>query len=152
MLKDPRLKKTLLTLIVTIAVAIYGFVDDKRSPDTPVSTHYATADAQLQDAYSNRQSDIQVKGSGRVDRLLPDDRKGSRHQRFILRLASGQKLLVAHNIDLAPKITSIRRGDIIEFNGEYEYNPKGGVLHWTHRDPGRRHEDGWLRHQGKTYQ
>ena len=35
---------------------------------------------------------------------LPDDNKGTRHQRFILKLSSGQTLLVAHNIDLADKI------------------------------------------------
>ncbi len=43
-------------------------------------------DRQLSNAYKNQQSDIQVKGSGTVLRVLPDD-NGSRHQKFILRLA-----------------------------------------------------------------
>lgn len=87
-----------------------------------------------------------------MTKVLRDDREGSRHQRFILRTDSGQSLLVAHNIDIAPRINGLREGDTVEFFGEYEWNPKGGVIHWTHRDPDHKHVGGWLRHQGRTYQ
>ncbi|ELF1354412.1 DUF3465 domain-containing protein, partial [Vibrio cholerae] len=59
-------------------------------------------DTVLQQAYQSQQSDIQVQGFGQVAKVLPDDNDGSRHQKFILKLNSGQTLLVAHNIDLAP--------------------------------------------------
>ncbi len=94
----------------------------------------------------------QIRGSGTVVRVLSDDNDGSRHQRFILRLASGQTLLVAHNIDLAPRIGGISVDDSVEFYGEYEWNSQGGVVHWTHYDPNGRHVDGWLRSKGRTYQ
>ncbi|KUM11771.1 hypothetical protein AV645_08905 [Acinetobacter calcoaceticus] len=103
-------------------------------------------------AYEQRQSNIQVQGSGRVKAILRDDNDGSRHQKFILVLKNGLSILVAHNIDLAPKISNLKKGDMVEFYGEYEYNPKGGVLHWTHRDPQTRHESGWLKHDGQIYQ
>src|SRR5690606_8692878 len=61
-------------------------------------------DALLADAFDDRRRSYQVEGSGEVVRLLSDDRDGSRHQRFILRTGSGQTLLVAHNIDLAPRV------------------------------------------------
>jgi cold shock CspA family protein len=109
-------------------------------------------DAAISGAFANRQSNIQVSGQGIVAKLLPDDNDGSRHQRFILRLASGQTLLVAHNIDIAPRINSLGEGDAVEFYGQYEWNEKGGVLHWTHRDPQGSHVDGWLRYQGRKYQ
>ncbi|MGF1696593.1 DUF3465 domain-containing protein [Vibrio lamellibrachiae] len=109
-------------------------------------------DALLAKAYETNQSDLQVQGSGDVIRLLPDDNEGSRHQKFILKLNSGQTILVAHNIDLAPKIKNLRRGDTVKFFGEYEWNNKGGVIHWTHRDPNGRHAHGWLKHNGRTYQ
>jgi molybdopterin converting factor small subunit len=103
-------------------------------------------------AYTTQTSDLQVSSSGTVVKLLPDDNKGSRHQRFILKLSNNQTILVAHNIDLAPKITSLRKGDIVEFNGEYEWNSKGGVIHWTHHDPAGRHQNGWLKHNGSIYE
>ena len=88
-------------------------------------------------------------GSGAV---LADDNEGSRHQRLIVELASGHTLLIAHNIDLAPRVAGVRSGDTLIFRGEYEWNQQGGVIHWTHHDPQGRHPDGWLRHRGRTYQ
>lgn len=84
--------------------------------------------------------------------MLSDDFDGSKHQRFIVRLYNGQTLLLAHNIDLAPRVDSLREGDRISFYGEYEWNPKGGIVHWTHHDPAGRHVAGWIKFRGKTYQ
>ncbi|EEY50115.1 DUF3465 domain-containing protein [Vibrio cholerae] len=109
-------------------------------------------DAALQQAYQSQQSDLQVQGFGQVAKVLPDDNYGSRHQKFILKLNSGQTLLVAHNIDLAPRIPNLKVGDIVEFYGEYEWNKKSGVLHWTHKDPQNRHAHGWLKHNGQVYE
>ena len=47
--------------------------------------------------------------------LLKDDNEGSRHQKFILELSTGQTVLVAHNIDLAPRIQNIQKGDQVVF-------------------------------------
>ena len=113
------------------------FTYSKNSPETAFKNHF---------------SRVQVTGRGSVDRILRDDNEGKRHQKFILRLPSEQTLLVAHNIDLAPRLNGIQVGDTIEFHGQYEWNPKGGVLHWTHNDPRGRHKAGWLKYNGKTYQ
>jgi len=102
-------------------------------------------------AFATRTSNIQVEGEGTVIRLLSDDQNGPRHQRFIVQLASGQTLLVTHNIDIAPRINGLEVGDSVRFNGEYVWNAKGGVIHWTHHDPSGRHVAGWVVHNGKTY-
>jgi len=102
-------------------------------------------------AFASGTSDIQVEGEGAVIRVLPDDLNGSRHQRFIVQLASGQTLLVTHNIDVAPRIDGLYEGDSVRFNGEYVWNEKGGVIHWTHHDPRGTHVAGWVIHNGKTY-
>jgi Protein of unknown function (DUF3465) len=118
----------------------------------------------LQDAGSSRSAQAppteaasfvagaQVHGSGVVTRILADDLEGSRHQRFILRMQDGRTLLIAHNIDVAPRIPSLLEGDSVEFYGVFETNDRGGVIHWTHHDPAGRHVDGWLKHAGKKYQ
>ncbi|MFC1235106.1 DUF3465 domain-containing protein [Vibrio sp. F74] len=108
-------------------------------------------DSELKQAFESRQSDVQVQGVGTVIRLLADDNKGSRHQKFILKLSNRQTLLVAHNIDLAPRISNLETGDVVEFYGEYEWNNRGGIIHWTHRDPRNKHKHGWLKHNGQVY-
>lgn len=109
-------------------------------------------DDAIRRAFAERAGGVQVRGGGTVTRLLADDMSGSRHQRFIVRLASGQTVLVAHNIDLAPRIEGLKVGDAVRFNGEYEWNEEGGVIHWTHRDPQGRHVAGWVEHKGRTFQ
>lgn len=84
-------------------------------------------------------------------RLLPDDREGSRHQRFVVLVNGKVTVLVAHNLDLAPRV-SVAAGDSVELKGEYVWNDRGGVMHWTHRDPAGRHQAGWVRVGGRAYQ
>lgn len=106
----------------------------------------------IQQAFDRHQSNVQVQSVGRVKAVLADDNEGSRHQKFILGLDNGLTVLVAHNIDLAPRIKNIQKGDTVEFYGEYEYTEKGGVIHWTHHDPQNRHVGGWLKYEGEIYQ
>ena len=110
------------------------------------------ANTNLQQAYKNKQSDFQAQGEGVVVKVLRDDLKGSKHQKFILNVGAGQTVLVAHNIDLAPRVPALKKGDKIAYSGEYEWTAQGGVIHWTHADPRGHHVAGWLKHNGKTYQ
>ncbi|WP_082783636.1 DUF3465 domain-containing protein [Snodgrassella sp. CFCC 13594] len=119
---------------------------------TSATTTSPSGNNEVAEAYAQQRSDVPVRGEGEVVKVLKDDNEGDRHQRFILRLADGQTILVAHNIDLAPKLTGLQAGDQVSFQGEYVYNPQGGVLHWTHHDPQGRHDGGWLQYQGRTYQ
>lgn len=103
----------------------------------------------IRQSFDRKLSNVQVQSVGRVKAVLRDDHEGSRHQKFILSLDNGLTVLVAHNIDLAPRVENLQKGDWVEFFGEYEYSQQGGVIHWTHHDPSHRHEDGWLKHNGK---
>lgn len=88
----------------------------------------------------------------RLTRGLGTKAASSQHQRFTIKLATGQTLLIAHNIDLAERIDALAVGDQIDFYREYEWNDKGGIIHWTHYDPRSKHKAGWLVHNGKIYQ
>lgn len=112
----------------------------------------ASDDSLIGRAFKTRTSNVQVEGEGVVARILADDLAGSRHQRFVVRLASGQTVLIVHNIDIAPRVAGLRKGHSVRFYGEYVWNEKGGMVHWTHRDPEGRHAAGWLKHNGRTYQ
>ncbi len=102
------------------------------------------------EAFEARRSGVWLRAQGEIARLLPDDIEGSRHQRFILRLPGGQTLLISHNIDLAPRVPAAV-GEKVAVSGRYEWNEKGGLIHWTHRDPAGRKAGGWIRRGGKTY-
>ena len=108
------LVKKLILIGIALAVAYVGGVESGLIPgrqhDAAIGAN--GADAVLSAAFENRRSDVQVQGSGHVTRVLPDDNDGSRHQRFIVRLASGQTLLVAHNIDLANRVAAVKPGDV----------------------------------------
>jgi len=151
------MKKYSPIILAVILVISYFGVEGRNftlpGSDTSQQEESLTNSASIiEEAFRNKQSDLQVKGVGKVVKVLPDDDVGSRHQKFILRLSDKQTLLVAHNIDLAPRIRNLRVGDTVEFHGEYEWNAKGGVLHWTHHDPRKLHVGGWLKHKGKTYE
>ncbi len=103
-------------------------------------------------AYIQHLHNVHVEGEGRVVKVLSDDNDGSKHQRFILKTPEDITILIAHNIDLAQRVTNLAIGDTIYFSGEYVWNEKGGIVHWTHNDPRGHHESGWLKHNGVTYQ
>jgi hypothetical protein len=141
--------KKLIVLIVAMVLG-YGIVQEQGfSPPVPVPSAYVND--VLLDAQIRQISDLQLTGQGVVVKVLRDDLDGSKHQRFILDVGSGNTVLVSHNIDLAPRVDNIAEGDNIEFAGEYKWNSKGGVVHWTHHDPAGRHPEGWIRHHGRTY-
>lgn len=148
-----------IVTIIVVLIAAYVGIDLKQNNlnDNVVQTSIveeAAVDNQhkIMKAYKQQISNIQVQSKGEVKAILADDNDGSRHQKMILKLENGLTVLVAHNIDLAPRVEGLRKGEIVEFYGEYEYSPKGGVIHWTHHDPQAKHVDGWLKYQGKSYQ
>lgn len=142
--------KKLLALIVALLGAYIAY---EQTPATWQSTAPSSqTETALQEAIRNQSVDFQVRGSGTVIRVLPDDLEGSRHQRFIVRLESGETVLISHNIDLAPRVADLETGQFVSFFGEYEWNEQGGVIHWTHHDPRGQHVGGWVEYQGRRYQ
>lgn len=153
---ERRLTSKLFTMkksLSLIVIIILAYLVEQKTGLSLIkgSTSTQSANSSILSAYNNRQSDIQVQQKGVVAKILADDLDGSRHQKFIIRF-NNLSVLIAHNIDLAPRINGLRSGDTVEFYGEYEWNEKGGIVHWTHHDPAGRHISGWLKHKGKTYQ
>jgi len=145
MIRSKTRRSRLLLLVIALAVLAWR----QWGPDA--STGGGAGAEALERAYQQRQSDVMLEVEATVDRILADDEEGRRHQRFIIALPGGRTVLVAHNIDLAPRVP-LAAGDAVTVRGEYEWNEKGGVLHWTHHDPDGRHDPGWIEHAGRRYQ
>ena len=158
-------------LVVSAVIGLYIAVRVARHPTTPTSpapravssaaapalpraaaTPSLSDNAAIGRAFASHARDVRVDGSGSVSRVLPDDNRGERHQRFLVLLPTGQSILIVHNIDIAPRVDNLRTGDEVEFEGEYVWNSQGGLVHWTHHDPSNRHRPGWVKHAGHTYQ
>lgn len=106
----------------------------------------------ITEAFATHHNLPQVSGYGTVEKVLKDDINGLKHQKFLLKVSPSITVLIAHNIDLAPRVEPLHEGDIVEFKGEYIYTAKGGTVHWTHKDPKGYHQGGWLKHSGNTYE
>ncbi len=104
----------------------------------------------IEELFRNGTSDTWLTFQGEVARILPDDNEGSRHQKFIVEISTGRTILIAHNIDLAPRVP-LSEGDAVRIRGEYEWTERGGTVHWTHHDPGGR-PGGWIEHEGQLYE
>jgi len=92
-----------------------------------------------------------VEFDGTVEKILTPDRRGLPHQRFVVRVPGAGTVLVAHNTDLGGEVP-LKIGDRLRVRGIFESNRRGGVVHWTHHDPGAAASAGWIRVGGKTYQ
>lgn len=150
-----KLNRPLKIFFIVITLALGGVLTQVlQKPTAPLESSrglYVDVDQRIKAAFEKKQSDLWVESEGTVVKILKDDNAGSRHQRFILRLSNGQTLLIAHNIDLAPRIEDLELGSTVTFFGEYEWNPQGGVVHWTHHDPRAQKPGGWLEYKGKRY-
>jgi len=148
------MNRRILWTVLLLAAALAFVLAEHRLEQAPAPARTAEAPSaaphdEVAQAESAHARGRKVEDRGVVTRLLPDDRQGSRHQRFLVRTAGGPTVLIAHNIDLAERV-DLREGDTVSFRGEYEWNDKGGVVHWTHRDPRGRHERGWIEHNGRV--
>ena len=152
--------KTLLTLVVVIAAGAYQFFNPSQKNNATdkqqgfVSSPQIESQSALLSKIRNAREDTNARFwltiDAKVVKTLKDDRRGSQHQRFLISPAKDITLLVAHNIDLAEYVP-LSAGDMVKIKGRYEWNNRGGVIHWTHHDPRGKKEDGWIYHNGKYY-
>jgi hypothetical protein len=158
--------------LITVAIVIGAYVAQQKgwfAPQgkSPVSTGSGSAQplpstspappadggAEIARLYREKRSDTWVEGSAKVAKLLPDDRDGDQHQKWLAEIA-GTSLTVrfVHNIDVAPRVP-VEKGDAFRFRGEYEWGEEGGTIHFTHRPKFRRRDPGgWIDFEGKRYE
>lgn len=130
----------MLPLLIVAVLVIYQYY---QAGNEAVDAGLQTGGDAVEQAFAAQRSGLWLETRGRVIRILKDDNEGARHQKFILQLDGGHSVLVAHNIDLARRIPA-REGVSLSVRGRYEWNDRGGVIHWTHHDPDGREQGGWI--------
>lgn len=107
-------------------------------------------------AWRAGRSRVEVTASGSVARLLGTrvGRSGT-HEGFLVHLSGaegrGLTIRVEDNVDLTGPIP-LTEGANVEVRGEYVFDARGGIVHYTHRDPAGRHIAGYVRVGDKFYQ
>ncbi len=139
-----------LLALVLLGVQYFATPSNREDAGAAPSARAANGWDYLRDAHERKRSKVWMEVSARVVKTLADDNEGSRHQRFLVSGDNGPRVLVAHNIDLAERVP-VREGDVVQIRGRYEWNEKGGVLHWTHHDPRGNIQGGWIVHEGTKY-
>ncbi|MGB6984937.1 MAG: DUF3465 domain-containing protein [Candidatus Aquilonibacter sp.] len=109
---------------------------------------------QICSLYASGSSDVEVIGQGTVLAVL-GTRNGpsGEHEGFLLKLNEQCDLLlrVETNVDITGPVP-VQAGEIVTVKGQFEDDPSGGVIHWTHHDPRGRHVAGYVDVGGKLYQ
>jgi uncharacterized protein YdeI (BOF family) len=108
--------------------------------------------AAIADDFKHQRSHVEVTAEGTVVQVLPDSTGPSGpHERFIVKLASGNLTVeIDHNLAIGRRVP-VSEGDRVIVHGEYVWNSKGGLIHFTHHDPKGRREGGYIQDNGTTY-
>ncbi len=159
--------RAILQLVLTIVLALLGKSRQQRgrsrtttrspstSPRVKSSPRIASRgqDGGIAKLFAEGRSDAIVTSSGLVVKILRDDLHdddgSGQHQQFLVEVPGDVTIKIAHNLKFGR--VPVNEGDTIRFKGEYEWNDRGGCVHWTHHDPKGWHEDGWIEHEGKRY-
>lgn len=96
---------------------------------------------------TNNSKRPQVYVEGIIKEILPEDKMGLPHQKFVISV-SGIKVQVVHGLDYGR--IPLRVGAQVKVCGEY-LNSGDGLIHWTHFDPDARHPDGFIFFGGEFY-
>jgi hypothetical protein len=108
-----------------------------------------SANGAVYQAWAAHRSRVEVTATGSVARVL-GTRLGpsGRHEGFLVHLrgAAGHGLTVRveANVDITGPIP-LSAGNDVEVRGEYIYDERGGLIHFTHHDPRGTHPGGYVR-------
>lgn len=141
------MKNKLIKALALFVLLISAFFAIDKEQDGPI---FDVVDRKkvLSQTIKERKSGKIITTKAKVIKLLDDDQKGDKHQKMIIK-AGNHTLLLVHNIDIAKRIP-VRVGEQLEVKGEYEWNEKGGLIHWTHRS-NNNHPEGWVKYKNKKY-
>ena len=135
------------TIVLTLAIAAACSPTPAVQPSAVASDNSAA-----RRAFAGHTDGVELTITGTVDRVLSDQSGPSGpHERFVVALADvTMTVLVEHNLSIAPRVP-VAAGEAVVVHSEYIWNAQGGLVHFTHHDPDRSHEGGYILYAGKRY-
>lgn len=144
-------KHYLSRLFLSIVLCLQGCVSQGQPQQYGQTAISPGPDAQVIACQNACAVKAEVTVQAPVLKLLPEDDRGLPHQKFLIRLSNGTTVLIAHDLKMASAVP-IAPGDIVTIHGEYIWNSRGGLIHWTHHTDTPYHEGGWIDLKGVRYQ
>lgn len=99
-----------------------------------------------------QQRSANISAQGRVIKSLPTQLIPYKAQMFLVRLTSGQKLIIKHNIDTGQALPDLKEGALLTFKGLYKWNRRGGMIIFTSHKNKKNKLSGWLKYNDIIYQ
>lgn len=121
-----------------------------RPSQSQVADEHASDGDIIRAVNDQRRVDYVEGGNMVVSKVLPDDRSGLQHQKWVVRLSNGKQMEAVYNLDMCPRV-QIKEGDKIAMGGQFVWTNKGALLHWLHHDPRGNRPDGFVYANGKFY-
>ena len=134
-----------LTLVLTTSIFAEDFQVDCKDRKGNVLPKTLDSLNQVRNSKANRPM---VYVEGKITQILPEDKAGLPHQKYIIQAFGSIKIQVVSNLDFGR--IPVQSGDVVSVCGEY-INASGGMVHWTHFDPHGGHPDGFTILDGKLY-
>lgn len=91
-----------------------------------------------------------VEVTGKIVRVIEQEKTNPRYQEFQMRLPNGQLLLVLHKNGIKEWIPLQPRRDVT-VRGNYQWTELGGIVRDTQKDNSMERRHGWVEYDGKRY-
>ncbi len=128
-------------LIMALVIGVVGCGGGTALPDNE----------RLLNAFERGRTGVWVSGHGTVAQLIGDETvSGEAHQRMVVNVENSLDLIVRHSVEQSERVP-VAQGDVVSFQGRYQFNGRGGVVGFTHQDDEQPGGGGWIRHQGSLY-
>lgn len=142
---------TLCCIIVTGCAQAQSPVEQGQRQGANQAAQFVSSDAEAIRAQQLHLVKVPLTVTAPVKKMLKYDDRGLPHEKFLLLLSNGTTILVAHNTQMAPYVP-LQAGDTVTVSGEYVWNAKGGLIHWTHHSDTPNHKGGYIDFNGKRYE
>lgn len=126
-------------LVLTLVNMLVACAGDSQPPND-----------RLAEIFQQGRTGVWVSGHGSVTQAPSDLPGADPQQRYIVRINEDFTVMILHSLQFSERVPA-QRGDVIAFQGRYEWSASGGNISHTHGDAAQPGGGGWIEHDGRRY-